>query len=127
MKLIFAILWTLFIIIGSAISGNSLNEFQLVKIPYFDKIVHFIWYFILYILWYSYLLNRKYTFIKLKARVLIFIIIIIFGFIIELLQKYFFIKRSAEITDFYADILGALMALFFFFKLYQSKFLGKYL
>ncbi|NSW45549.1 MAG: VanZ family protein [Bacteroidales bacterium] len=127
MKLGLAIVWTLFILIGSAISGNSINQFQFLHIPYIDKVVHFIWYFVLYVLWYSYMLNRKYIYVKLKFRFLLFFTIILFGFVLEVFQKYFFIKRSAEMADFYADSLGTCWALFLFFKLYQSKYLGKYL
>jgi len=127
MKILLAIVWTLFIIIGSAISGNSLNQLQFIQLPYFDKVVHFVWYFVLYMLWYSYLLHRNHTFQRVKFRILLFAGVILFGLVLELLQKYYFIKRSAEIADFFADSIGACLALILFFELYQSKYLGKYL
>lgn len=39
-----------------------------------------------------------------------FVVPVFYGAIIELLQKYFFTARSAELADFVADVLGSLTA-----------------
>ncbi|MGQ9846706.1 MAG: VanZ family protein [Bacteroidales bacterium] len=126
-NIIFPLTWTIGIIIGSTISGNTLDHVSLFKIPFIDKIIHFIWYYVLYIAWYSFLLKQSTKYIKFYNRIILLICIIGFGFILELLQQYVSIKRSADLYDFIADCIGAFTALITYFNVYQSKVFGKYL
>ncbi len=53
-----------------------------------------------------------------------FVLPVIYGGAIELLQKYFFRSRSAEMADFIADVLGSLTALIialFLYKRFQKQ------
>ncbi|HOU98818.1 MAG: VanZ family protein [Ignavibacteria bacterium] len=126
-NLVFSIIWTIIIIIGSAISGNTLDHVSILKIPHIDKIIHFIWYYVLYISWYSYFLKKNVRFIKIRYRLFLIITIICFGWVIELFQQYVFIKRSAELNDFIADSMGVIMAFTTYFYAYQSKLFGRFL
>lgn len=121
------IIWTTGIIIGSSLSGNTLDQLSILKIPCLDKLIHFLWYYVLYILWYSFLLKQNPKYINFYYRIILLILIIGFGLLIELLQQYVFIKRSAELNDFIADCIGTIIAFITFFNVYQSKLLGKYL
>lgn len=123
----FPTIWTTVIIIGSSLSGNTLDQVSLLKIPYLDKLIHFLWYYVLYIAWYLFLLKQNPIRINFYYRIILLICIIGFGLLIELLQQYLFIKRSAELYDFLADCLGAIIAFITFFNVYQSKLFGKYL
>ncbi len=126
-KLVISLVWTILIIIGSSISGNTLDEIPIINIPYFDKFIHFTWYFFLYIFWYSYIINKDIKNQKIAVRIILIISIIFFGLIIEILQDKVFIKRSTDMFDFIADAAGAFFAFLIFFKLYQSKVFGRYL
>ena len=50
-----------------------------------------------------------------------FILPVIYGAAIELMQKYFFSSRSAELADFFADLLGSLTALLIALFLYKKN------
>lgn len=126
-NIVFPLTWTIGIVIGSAISGNTLDQVSILKIPYIDKIIHFIWYYVLYLLWYSFILNQNPKYINLYYRFILIACIICFGLLIELIQPFIFIKRSAEFKDFIADCIGAILAFITFFNVYQSKLFGKYL
>ncbi|GAB4457352.1 MAG: hypothetical protein Fur0028_11900 [Bacteroidales bacterium] len=126
-NLVFSILWTIIIIIGSTISGNTLDHVSILKIPYIDKVIHFIWYYVLYISWYSYFLKKNVRFIKIRYRLFLILTIVCFGWVIELFQQYVFIKRSAELNDFIADSMGVIVAFTTYFYVYQSKLIGRFL
>lgn len=126
-NIVLPLTWTIGIVIGSTISGNTLDQVSLFKIPYIDKIIHFIWYYVLYLLWYSFILNQNPKYINLYYRFILIACIICFGLLIELIQQFILIKRSAELNDFLANCLGAFTALITYFNLYQSKLFGKYL
>ncbi len=49
-----------------------------------------------------------------------FVLPVIYGAAIELMQKYFFRSRSAELADFLADLLGSLTALLIALFLYKK-------
>ena len=49
-----------------------------------------------------------------------FVLPVIYGAVIELMQKYFFSSRSAELADFLADFLGSLTAWFIALFLYKK-------
>lgn len=92
-----------------------------------DKLAHFGMFFTLSAINYiDYYLMCKGEF-KVGRWVLWgFIIPVIYGGIIELLQKYFFVTRSAELADFIADILGSLAAtLVAIYFIYRQRKLKK--
>ncbi|MGI6047842.1 MAG: VanZ family protein [Petrimonas sp.] len=49
-----------------------------------------------------------------------FVLPVIYGAVIELMQKYFFLTRSAEMADFIADVFGSLIALLIALLLYKK-------
>ncbi len=127
-KLIWALLWTLFIIIGSSLSGNTLQNVSLIPIPYFDKFIHFVWYMMLYIFWYGYFLEKTpSSAVQLSRRLFLIIAIVSFGLIIEILQENIFINRSFEIIDIAVNFIGTITGFLLFFYLYQHKITGRYL
>ena len=50
-----------------------------------------------------------------------FVLPVIYGAVIELMQKYFFSSRSAELADFLADLLGSLTAWLIALFLYKKN------
>lgn len=114
------IIWAIVIFILCAIPGKDLPETTLVRIPHFDKIVHFGMFFIMGIFLYSELsiqtsLNRgKKIWISLS-------IIISYGAIIEYLQENYFISRSGDYVDLLADALGGFIAVLMYPFLKKQK------
>ncbi|MGL4806862.1 MAG: VanZ family protein [Bacteroidales bacterium] len=84
----------------------SIPDTSIPTIPNIDKVAHFLFYLFISTVSYFAIYKREIAIWKLYTGVLIFPII--FGGLIEILQKYFFPPRSAEWADFVADILGSL-------------------
>lgn len=121
-----AIIWAILIFLGSSISGNSLNEIKFINIPGLDKLIHFIWYFVLT------LFTLAGTFKSLgKIKFFLYLIIVStcvsYGALMEYLQKTVFIARSMDIFDFIANSSGALFGAILFSSLYKRKIWRKLL
>ena len=104
------IIWALFILLISAAPGSSIDKISFWEVLFLDKIIHLIIYYILTIL----LINgiREYN-LNLSKKIIVIISVatgILYGGLIELLQKYIFVERSAEILDFIANSTGAIIA-----------------
>lgn len=104
--LFLAIFWTIGILIGSLARINSIPNISIVGN---DKIIHFIFYFVLFLLWFI-ALNRKKKENRLNFCILIFILI--FGIIIEVLQGMFTQNRQADFSDIVANFGGVLLGFF---------------
>ncbi len=85
--------------------GNLGNKLQ---IPYKDKMVHFVFYFLFTLLWYLYK-NPNY-FIK-KTAITITLFAITYGIIMELLQATLTTTRVADSIDVFANSLGAILGI----------------
>lgn len=100
-KIYIALGWTLIVTLLSLATLGSLGES--VPVPYKDKIVHFLFYFVFVLLWYF---ATKTSLIKL------FFIAVAYGVLMEILQS-FTKTRSADYTDAIANTLGALSAVLY--------------
>lgn len=91
------------------------NDIPEVSFDFFipmDKIVHFCMYFGLSgAAAINYIHGEKGFVNTQKLLILAFVLPIIYGGLIELLQQYFFTSRSGDWFDFLADILGSLAVL----------------
>ena len=104
-------LWAFFILILSVIPGKDLPESNLVGI---DKVVHFIFYFVLSFLYLS-IFSDKYTF---RIILIIAFICCAYGFLIECIQGLFLQDRFFDLYDVLANSSGVLFATFYtIFKL----------
>jgi VanZ family protein len=110
------------IVFLSLLPGTDIPTPSFIRIPYFDKIVHFFMYFIFALLIiYGYL---KYTKGNLRKKHIIisFIIVVFWGGLMELLQGIFqfSLGRSMDLIDFIANLTGSLVAILTFYI--TSKF-----
>jgi VanZ family protein len=110
------------IVFLSLLPGTDIPTPSFLRIPYFDKIVHFFMYFIFALLIiYGYL---KYTKGNLRKKHIIisFIIVVFWGGLMELLQGIFqfSLGRSMDLIDFIANLTGSLVAILTFYI--TSKF-----
>jgi VanZ family protein len=109
-------IWLLIISYLSFIPGQKLSYMPFLNIPYFDKVVHFGFYFILCLLLirpYSKLLIRNYLFSFLTATLI--------SGVIEILQDKLTASRQGDFFDFIANVAGAISALIFFHLIISGK------
>lgn len=108
----FTILFLSWVIFITALSLFSFSELELdegFEIPHFDKITHFIFYFVFVILAFFSWQERKNESIRgSKTAVILFISAVIYGVIIEVLQYSMPFERMGELWDVLANSLGAL-------------------
>jgi VanZ family protein len=82
------------------------SNFIAVPVPLFDKLVHFLFYlvFILSLLWSASLNN-----LTLKRIVLFAILVIAYGFIIEIIQGQFCTTRFFEWWDVFSNTIATIL------------------
>ncbi|HLP62875.1 VanZ family protein [Flavobacterium sp.] len=105
-SLFLAITWTTLITFLSLVNVGSLGNS--IKIPYKDKMVHFVFYFLFYVLWFSFFkLNTSWP--KLKIKILL--IAIGYGILMEVLQEIMSNHRTSDSIDVLANSVGAFCGL----------------
>ena len=107
-----AILWALFIFTLCTIHLGTITQSPLF-FPGFDKLVHCGFFFV-FVIFYCQGLVRKHKLPRFpyKHAMTIVLIAILYGYAIELLQKYVFTWRDFEWNDVFADSVGACMGMF---------------
>ncbi|QKJ31781.1 VanZ family protein [Mucilaginibacter mali] len=107
-----ALWWALFIFIICNIQFGSVGKSHLF-FPGFDKVTHCGLFFVQAVFLGSGFIRqygvRHFT---LMAGIRAFFIVVLYGGIIELLQRYVFTWRSGEWDDLFCDAVGAGMAIF---------------
>lgn len=107
-----AILWALFILIICSVPMGGVGESHLF-FPGFDKLVHCGLFAVLAIFYCAASIKRLNTrTILFKVAIKNALILISFGALIEILQKYFFTWRSGNWDDLFADTVGAGIGIF---------------
>jgi VanZ family protein len=107
---------------GSLTSGNNLNQFGLFSIPNIDKLIHFLFYFGLSLTF----ITSLYKVSKLSKTDLIFITLIYtisYGILMEVLQFYISLSRSAEILDALSNTLGSIAGILIFQYLKTTRWI----
>jgi VanZ family protein len=98
--------WTVFITISSLISSDEISK---AGISVNDKVVHFLFYFLLVLFW-SFAVNKKRF--NFKSEMLIVFFGTMYGIIIEVLQYQLTNTRSADVWDVLANFFGASFSMF---------------
>ena len=117
-----ALLWAILIYVLLTLPGKDFADSSLEKIPHFDKVVH-MGLFGAQVFWLCLPLARRRA---PNSVILIWLTIaaIVFGILMEYVQKYFTTDRSFDWTDMVADGVGAILGYFcmrFIFRQYQKK------
>jgi len=104
-----AVLWAVFILVMCSIKLGSITNAP-IFFPGFDKLAHCGFFFVLVVLWcFGLIRNRPSRALLYKPVLLIILFAVVYGGLIELLQKYLFTWRSGEWGDLFADAVGASM------------------
>ncbi len=122
-----AILWALLILILCGIPGKDIPHISFLELLSFDKFVHAgIFLVLILLLSRGFLIQEKYQIIKKKAKIVSFIICVIYGGLLEVMQGTLFSERSADIYDFIANSFGCVLGLItytWFEKMFLSRFI----
>jgi VanZ family protein len=116
------VLWLALMCYGFFTPPSALPKTALLKIPHFDKIVHFGLFFI-----FTLLLFRPVKQLKTNFRIYVPIISLLFAIILEFLQSFITPSRSSSLLDFVANSTGIFTATIVFLTLFSGTRWEKYL
>ncbi|MEA3495372.1 MAG: VanZ family protein [Bacteroidota bacterium] len=125
--LVVSVVWAIFIGITSLIPASGFPSLRLSLALPTDKIVHFVFYFVLtFLLLQVFKPNLKQNSNKLALKLLLTLIIVFFyGSLIELIQLLTFVHRKSDVLDVITNIAGELSGFVFFiilnFNLLKQK------
>jgi VanZ family protein len=105
LSLVYTLLMTIALL--TPITGTPKIEF-----PFVDKMVHFIMNAGLFIVWSSFILSKRIGLSKTQTLALLFLGVLFYGILIEVLQENFIATRGADIFDVVANIFGLFFGLF---------------
>lgn len=111
-KYLYSLISSLMIISLSLIKTDSINQNSLLNIPHIDKIVHLGMYFALT----SILLIEN----RVKNKIFITIITILFGGVMELSQQFLTSYRSGDYLDLLGNTTGSILALIVIGRFYST-------
>lgn len=107
-----SLLWALIIFILCAIPGRDIPHVSFLELISFDKFVHAGVFFVLIVLTIrGFLLQNSFTRLQRSAKISAFVICIIYGGLLEIMQGTLFEGRSASWFDIIANSFGAAMGL----------------
>jgi len=114
-----AVFFTLGVTIASL---ASLNNMPNIEVPGKDKTIHFLFYFVLTLIW-NFALQKKYINWALKYIIVFFVIG--YGIVIEVLQGVLTKNRQADVYDVIANSAGTIVALIVIIWLKNKTFKNK--
>jgi len=107
--LILAIGWLALITFLFSLPGSALPTNDWLNKIHFDKWVHFGFFALLLWLW-----SRGLNITASKSFIIILSIATLYGFVVEVCQDQFIKNRSFDISDWIADVMGALAGVWFY-------------
>ena len=117
-----ALLWAMLIFILCAIPGKHIPFGGFWDVFHLDKLIHACLFFVQAVLFVQGFTRQSQLVVLNKYPKLISLLICIFyGAALELMQRFVFQDRSADVFDFIANSIGALAGVWFF-----QKMLNKY-
>ena len=113
-----AMLWALLILVLCGIPGRDIPHISFLESLSFDKFVHASIFFVLILLTVrGFVVQTTFLSVKDSARTIAFILCVIYGGSLEIMQGTLFEQRSASVFDFIANSFGATMGLLFYKKM----------
>jgi len=107
------IVWLAVVFFLSTMKVSDMPKVPLIDIPHFDKIIHFLMYFILATAW---LIDdyKKIEAFDSRKLIIIFISSVFYGIFMELIQKVLIQERSGDFLDALANTFGVSIAFLLF-------------
>ena len=119
-----AVMWFIVTTILLTLPENDLPHSSLFDLPYFDKYVHLVMFFLLTTLFcfpFSTIKTRRSSITAVFVRIALYVIL--YGIIMEFVQKFFTSTRSFDVVDILFDSVGSLSGLLAI-RQYASKKIG---
>ena len=116
------IIWFVVSLVLLALPGDDLPHSKIFNIPFFDKYIHLAMFFILTALFcypFFYLSEEPAVIKGWFTRVTIYAIV--YGILMEYVQKFFVKERSFDLADMFFDALGCLAGLVAATQIYGKK------
>ena len=110
--LIIGIIYSVLITIAFLSSTNGLPKIDL-NLP-IDKVIHLIIYILLIVIWLLYFYIKQDNQLSVRDVFVIFIAILVYGIVIEILQEQLTTTRQADYLDVIANLTGAIIGLMIF-------------
>jgi len=90
------------------------SELPKVRVSGFDKIAHVVIHFILITLWLFYFYVKNGFKLKERSILILFLTLLLFGIIVEILQGQLTTSRGADVFDITANLTGSLLGILFY-------------
>jgi VanZ family protein len=104
------LLWALIILVLCGIPGRDIPHVSFLELLNFDKFVHASIFFVLVILLiHGFGKQTRFKSLQSKSALVAFILCVVYGGVLEVMQQAVFEERSADIYDFIANSFGATM------------------
>ena len=116
------VIWLALICYGLFLPANDLPMKPFLKIPHFDKLVHFSLFFVLCLL-----LFRPFKSLQLKQYIWAPFFSITLSALLELIQHSITSSRNSDIFDLIANITGILASLLFYYFVVSGRKMEKLL
>ncbi len=113
--------WMVFVTFSSLYSFED-SDISNFNIPYGDKVVHFIFYFVAAVLGSLFFIETKEKkSIRIKYLKILALALILFGIIIEVIQGTMTVNRSGDVFDALANSLGVILGIIGIFTQFQGQ------
>jgi VanZ family protein len=117
-----AILWALLILILTTLPGEDFPDLNFWSLLTFDKAAHmFVFAVLVLLLIIGFIKQYRFRQLRYIAVRTAFIIAVVYGALTELLQEFIFTDRNADLYDFIANVIGAVLGVIAFRLIYGKK------
>jgi len=115
-------LWSIVILVIMLLPGNDLPSSGFLEAIHFDKFVHLVVYFVLYLLWCYGISKQCQQFpSRYGSEIRIVIAAVLYGVLVEGLQHVLTYQRSFETADIIANTAGVILGLFGWLVFFKPK------
>ncbi len=101
-----SVLWTILIFVGCSLPGKDLPPVSM--FDHFDKVVHFVFFFVFALLWLGVFVEPKQAY-RWQHVVWVLVTSLGYGLLLEYYQLFFVAGRSWDVWDAVADGIGGLL------------------
>jgi VanZ family protein len=116
------ILWALFILALCGLPGGGFPDLSFWRLLTFDKFAHaFVFAVLVVLLIVGFKKQRTFPVLRYIAVKAAMAFSLIYGALVELLQKLIFIDRTGDLIDFIANSLGCFIGLLAFYLIYGKE------
>lgn len=117
-----AIVWLIISVILLCIPGNDLPKSHFFDIPFFDKYIHTIMFFVLTALFcYPFIYSQKKPEVIRSWFFRITVFAVIYGVAMEFVQKYLVYGRSFDLIDIVFDAVGSVIGMVVVTLIFKKK------